>query len=111
MELDDPLEERHLSLDDIQELLAGRRRRPEPNKVNRMACVQSVADFAFRLETANAWPLAGPRIHHHDRPSAGVDRGSCRRHDAIERIIDRPRQRKPTHQQFMFEAQNGRHRP
>ena len=76
-----------------------------------MARIQSVADFAFRLEAADAWPLAGPRIHHHDRPFARVDRGPWRRHDARERIVDRPRQRKPAHQQFMVEAQHGRHRP
>ena len=61
MELYHALEKTHLSLDDIQELLAGRRRRPEADEVNRMACIQGIADLALRLETTNArpWPARG----------------------------------------------------
>ena len=111
MELDHPLEELHLSLDDVEELLAGRRRRAEADEVNRMACIQRIADLALRLEATDARPLAGPRVHHHDRPLARVDHDSRRRHDARERVVDRPRQRPAAHQHLMAEAQHGRHRP
>ena len=111
VKLDHPFEELHLSLDDIEELLAGRRLRAEADEINRMAGIQGVADLAVRLEAADARPLAGPRVDHHDRPLARVGRDSRRRHDARERVVDRPRQRPAAHQHFMIEAQHGRHRP
>ena len=76
-----------------------------------MARIQGIADLAVRLEAADAWPLAGPRVHHHDRPLARVGRDSRWRHDARERVVDRPWQRPAAHQHFMIEAQHGRHRP
>lgn len=42
MELDDALEELHLSLDDVEELLARCRHRPEADEVDRMARIQGV---------------------------------------------------------------------
>ena len=51
-----------LSLDDVQELLSGCRRRPETDEVDRMACIQGIADLAFGLEAADAgrpWPARG----------------------------------------------------
>ena len=109
--LDHPFEEPHLSLDDIEELLAGCRLRAEPDEINRMAGIQGVADLAIRLEAADARPLACPRINHHDRTLARVGRDARRRHDAQERVVDRPRQRPAAHQDFMIEAQHSRHRP
>ena len=111
MKLDHALEELHLSLDDVQELLARRRHRSEADEVDRMAGIQRIADLALRLEATDAWPLAGPRVHHHDRPLARVDRDPWRRHDARERVVDRPWQRPAAHQNLMIEAQHGRHRP
>ena len=84
VKLDHPLEEFHLSLDDVEELLAGRRLRAEADEINRMARIQGIADLTVRLEAADAWPLAGPRVYHHDRPLARVGRDSWRRHDARE---------------------------
>ena len=111
MELDHALEEAHLSLDDIQELLAGRRRRPEADEIDRMARIQGIADLALRLEATDARPLAGPRVDHHDRPFSRIDCDSRRRDDARQRVVDRPRQRPTVHQHFMAEAQHRRHRP
>ena len=76
-----------------------------------MARIQGVADLALRLEAADARPLASARVHHHDRPLARVDRDPWRRHDARERVVDRPRQRPTVHQHLVAEAQHGRHRP
>ena len=76
MELDHALEEFHLSLDDVEELLAGRGHRAEADEIDRMARIQGIADLALRLEAADARPLAGARIDHHDRPLARIDRRS-----------------------------------
>ena len=82
MQLDHSLEKLHLSLDDVQELLAGRRRRAETNEIDRMARIQGIADLALRLEATNAWPLAGPRVDYHDRPLAPIGRDPWQRQDA-----------------------------
>ena len=110
MELDHPLEEFHLSFDDVKELLAGRGLRPEADEIDRMTRIQGVADLALRLEAADARALAGARVDHHDRPLARVGCDPRRRHDARKRIVDRPRQRPAAHQHFVIEAQHGRHR-
>src|SRR5208283_1417129 len=81
MELDHALEESHLSLDDIQELLARLRRRPEADEVDRMAGVEGIADLALRLETADAGSRARSRVHDNDRPVSRVDFDSRWRHD------------------------------
>ena len=104
MELDHPLEKLHLPFDDVQKLLPGRRRRSEANEENRMAGTQSVADFAFRLEAADAWSLTSPRIHHHDRSFARVDRDTWQRHDARKRVVHRAWQRPTAHQNLVVEA-------
>ena len=92
MPLDHTLEELYLPLDNVEELLAGRRLRTKADEVNRMARIQRVADLALRLEAANARPLAGPRVHHHDGTFARIGCDPRRRQDAQERIVDRPRQ-------------------
>ena len=109
--LDHALEEFHLPLDDVQELLARFGRRAEADEIDRMAGVEGVADLALRLEAADARPLAGARIDHHDRPFARIGRHARRRQDAQKRIVDRPRQRPAAHHHFVIEAQHGRHRP
>ena len=38
-----------------------------------MARIEGIADLALRLEAADARPLAGARVHHHDRPFARID--------------------------------------
>jgi len=82
MELDHTLEEAHLSLDDIQELLARLRRRTEADEIDRMAGIEGVADLALRLETTDARSLPRPRIHYNDRPFSRVDFDPRWRHDA-----------------------------
>ena len=111
MEFDDALEEAHLSLDDVEELLAGYGRRPEADEIDRMARIEGVADLALRLEAADARPLAGPRVHHHDRPFPRIDYDPWRRDDARQRVVHRPGQRPTVHQHLMAEAQHRRHRP
>ena len=73
MEFDHPLEESHLSLDDIQELLARLGRRTEADEIDRMAGIEGVADLALRLETTDARSLARPRVHDNDRPFPRID--------------------------------------
>ena len=111
MEFDHALEEPHLSLDDVEELLAGCGRRPKADEIDRMTRIEGVADLAFRLESAYARPLAGPRVHHHDRPFSLIDCDAGRRDDARQRVVDRARQRATVYQQLMTEAQYRRHRP
>ena len=111
MEFRHALEEPHLSLDDVEELLARCGRRPKADEIDRMTRIEGVADLALRLESAYARPLAGSRIHHHDRPFSLIDCDAGRRHDARQRVVDRPGQRATVHQQLMAEAQYRRHRP
>ena len=104
MELDHALEEFHLSLDDIKELLARFRRRPETDEIDRMAGIEGVADLALRFEPADAGPLARPRVHHNDRPFSRVGFDPRWRHDAGQRVVHWAGQRPTVHQHFMAEA-------
>jgi hypothetical protein len=108
VEFDHAFEEFDLSLDNVHELLAGRRRGAEANEIDRMARIQGVADLAFGLEAANAGPLAGARVHHHDRPLAIVSRDSWRWHNARQSVVDWAWKQAPVHQHFVAEAQHGR---
>ena len=54
MQLGHALEELHLPLDDIQELLAWRRHRPEADEIDRMAGAQGLTDLALSLEPPDA---------------------------------------------------------
>ena len=111
MELDHALEKSHLSLDDIQELLARLGRRAEADEIDRMAGIEGIADFALRLETTDAGSLAGPRIDHHDGPFPRIDDNPWRGYNARERVVHWPGQRPTIHQHLMAEAQHRRQRP
>jgi hypothetical protein len=104
MEFDHALEKAHLSLDNVEELLAGRRGRPEADEVDRMTRIEGVADFALRLEATDSRPLAGSRVHHHDRPFPRIDCYPWGRDDARQRVVDWPGQRPTVHQYVMAEA-------
>ena len=82
MELDHALEELDLSFDDIKKLLAGCRDRAEADEIDRMTCVEGVADLAFCLESTDAWSLSGPGIHHHDWPFPRIEYDPRRWDDA-----------------------------
>ena len=110
MKFSHALEEAHLSLDDVKELLAGFRRRAKTDEIDRMARVDRIADFTPRLESADARPLAGARVHHHDRAFARIGHDARRRKDARKCIVDWPGQRPSVHQDLMAEAQDRRHR-
>ncbi len=56
MEFDDALKEPHLSFDDIKELLAGDGDRAEADKIDRMTCVEGIADLAFGSEPPTLVP-------------------------------------------------------
>ena len=61
MEFDHALEELHLSLDDIQELLAGFGRRAEADEIDRMARVQGspISLSALKPPMPGPWPARG----------------------------------------------------
>jgi hypothetical protein len=82
MEFDHALEESHLSLDDIQELLARLGRRTEADEIDWMAGIEGITDLALRLETTDAGSLARSRVHDNDRPFSRVDFDARWRHDA-----------------------------
>ena len=73
-----------------------------------MSRLQCYADFALRLEAANARPVAGTRIDNDERPSAFVDVDCIRRCDANESVIDGPRQLASVHDQVTLEFQDVR---
>ena len=74
MQFDDPFEEAHLALDDIEKRLAGNRLGGEADEIDRVARGEGVADLALAMEAADARPLAGAWIDHHDRPLVRIDR-------------------------------------
>ncbi len=100
----------HLPLDDVEEQLAGRRCRPEADKVDRMTRIEGVADLALRLEATNSRPLTSSRVHHHDRPFPSIYCDTGRRDNARQRVVDRPGQRATVHQHLVPEAQHSCHR-
>lgn len=61
VKLDHPLEEFHLSLDDVEELLARRRLRTEADEINRMARVQAspISLSALKPPIPGPWPARG----------------------------------------------------
>ena len=82
MQFDHVLEEFHLPLDDVEELLARLRCRGEADEIHRMAGGERVPDLALRLESTDAGSLAGARVHDHDRPLACIGLHAAGRHDA-----------------------------
>ena len=110
MKFSHALEEAHLSLDDVKELLARFGRRAKTDEIDRMTRVEGIADFTLGLEAADARPLAGARVNHDDRPFARIDLDAGRRNDARKCIVDWPGQRSSVHQHLMAEAQDRRHR-
>ena len=57
-----------------------------------MAGPQRHADLAVGLEAADAGPVPGPRVDHHERPLLRVDLDAFGRDDPHHHIVDRARQ-------------------
>jgi hypothetical protein len=71
VKFDNALEEAHLPLDDVKELLAGHRRRREADKIDGMASPERIPYLALSFEAADAGSLPGPRVYDNYRTFCG----------------------------------------
>jgi hypothetical protein len=83
-------EEDGLRAADVFNRLAGHRLRQKADEVAGMPCLHRHADFAVRLEAADARTVAGAGIDNDKRPGLGIDLHAFRRDDTHQDIIDRP---------------------
>ena len=100
MKRNDLFQEHRFGAGDILDGLTGHGLGREADEVTGMPCLHGNADFAVRLEAADARPMAGARIHHHEWPTRGIDLNSRRRNNAHQQVIDRPLQRPAVHHQL-----------
>ena len=109
MHLDDAFQEHRLGVHDVFDGLARHRLGRETDEVAGMAGMHGHADFAVGLEAADARPVPGARIDHHERPLHRIDHHALRRLDAHEQIVDRLVESAGVQHQFGVEAQHMRH--
>ena len=64
----------------------------EDDEVDRMPGAHGDADLRVVLESADAGPVTGARIDDDVGTQRGIDRDAFGRHDAHERVVDRPLQ-------------------
>ena len=86
----------------------GHRLGQEADEVAGMAGLEGHADFALRLEAADARAVAGARIDDDEWPLLVIDSDTLRRRDAGENVVHRARQLAPVHDEFGAELQNVR---
>ena len=92
--------------DDVFDGLPGNGLGQEADEVARMPCLEDDADFALRLEPADARAMPGARIDDDERSLALIDFDAGRRQDAHEHVVNRTRQLAPVHDEFAAEFQN-----
>ena len=107
---DDLLEEHRLGVHDVFDGLARHRLGREADEVAGMAGMHRHAEFAVGLEAADARPVPGTRIDHHERALQRIDHHPGRRLDPHQQIVDRPGEGAAVQHQFGVEAQHMRHR-
>ena len=105
---DDVLKKRRLGHHDVLDSLAWDRLGKEADEVAGMACLEGHADFALRLEPADARSVAGARIDDDERPLLVIDADTLRRRDAGENVVHRARQLASIHDELSAELENVR---
>ena len=90
---------------DVDQRLARLRLRIEDDEIDRMACAQRDADLRIVLEAADSRAVARARIDDHVGTLLGIHGHALRRHDAHQRIVDRPRERATVEHRFVLEMQ------
>ena len=76
--------------------------RIEDHEVHRMARFQRDADFGVLFESADAGAVSRARIDDDERAQPIVDDDVLRRHDAHERVTNRPLERPRVGKDFVF---------
>ena len=104
------LEEHRLGAHDVLDGLARHRVGREADEVARMAGAHRHAQLAVGLEAADARPVPGARIDHHERPLLRIDRDPGRRLDARQQVVDRLGEGAAVQHQLGVEAEHMRHR-
>ncbi len=103
---DDLFQEAGLGHHHVFDGLRGHGLRQEGREVAGVPGTHGHADLAFRLETANARPVAGARVHHQEGAFDRVRFHAGRRLDPQEAVIDRPGQLAAIEHQFEFHAEH-----
>ena len=89
MQGDDLFDKDRLGPCDVLDRLAGHRLGQEADEVTGMTGLHRDADLAVRLESADARPVAGTRIDHHERAALVIDLHAAWWCNAHQRVIDR----------------------
>ena len=97
-----------LRLADVEQRLPGLGIAKEDDEIDGMARAQRHADLRVVLEAADARAVAGARIDDHVRAARRIDHHAFGRHDADQRVVDRPRQRAAVDDGLVVEVQHGR---
>ena len=100
MKRNDLFKEHRFGAGDILDRLAGHRIGREADEVAGVPRLHRNPDFTVGLETANAGPMSGSRIHHHEGAALHVDLDTLRRNDAHQQVVDRPLQGAPVDHQL-----------
>ena len=101
---DDLLEEHRLGVHDVLDGLARHRLGREADEVGGMAGTHRHAELAVGLEAADARPVPGARIDHHERALQRIDRHPGRRLDPHQQVVDRLVERAAVQHQLGVEA-------
>ena len=90
VQFDDLFQEHRFRPHDVFDGLARHRIGGEADEIAGMAGAHRHAQFAVGLEAADARPVPGARIDHHERAFFQVDDDPCGRLDPHQQVIDRP---------------------
>ena len=92
----------------VEQRLAGLGLAEEDHEIDRMALAQRDADLRVVLEAADAGAVAGARVDDDVGAPLRIDRHALRRHDAHQRVVDRPLERAAVEHHLVVEVQDRR---
>ena len=108
MQRDHALEKGGLGARDVLDRLPGHGIGQEADEVAGVAGLEGDADLALRLEAANAGPMPGARIDDDERTLILIRFLALLGDDAHKRIVHRPRELAPIHDELAAELQHMR---
>ena len=110
MQRGDFFEEHGFSTGDIFDGLARHRIGQEADEITGMSGLERDADFAVRLEAADARAMPGSRIDDDERPALGINLDALRRYHPGQNVVDRSLEGAAVEDQFDVIVQDVRRR-
>lgn len=107
---DDALQECRFGAHHVLDCLSRHRVGQEPDEIAGVAGAQGDPDLAVGLEAADARPVSGPRIEHHEWPLARIGGHVLGEQDADQPVVDRPLEIASRHDRLEGEVEYVRHR-